>query len=112
MITFFVEVNFRDCWSNKVQTDHCDGKYKKAAITDKNCILIQLYCFLGHNAYTICMCANSNFCNCHNNKNLNGERCPIPPSSAHELRPQKTVLSVVIVLSLAAATIATSVGMA
>ena len=38
MITFFLEVNFRDCWSNKVQTDHCDGKYKKATNTVKNCI--------------------------------------------------------------------------
>ena len=55
------EVNLRDCWTNKADTkSSCDGV----------------------NSLMLCMCADSDFCNCHSNPDLNGEKCPLPPSKA------------------------------
>ena len=66
--TYFVlivtEVKLRDCWTNKADTSSsCDGV----------------------NSLMLCMCANSDFCNCHSNPDLNGEKCPLPPNTATKL---------------------------
>ena len=55
----FSEVNLRDCWTNKAETMTCDGS----------------------DSLMICKCANSDFCNCHSNPDLNGEKCPYPNSA-------------------------------
>ena len=58
------EVKLRDCWTNKADTSSsCDGV----------------------NSLMLCMCANSDFCNCHSNPDLNGEKCPLPPNTATDL---------------------------
>ena len=74
-ILFFIllAVNFRDCWTNKVDSVKCDGHT---------------------NSLKLCYCANSDFCNCHNNPNLNGEECPIPPSSTNKVCLPITLLLV------------------
>jgi len=57
-------VKLRDCWTNKADTTSaCDGV----------------------NSLMLCMCANSDFCNCHSNPDLNGEKCPVPPNNAVKL---------------------------
>lgn len=35
----------------------------------------------GSDSLMICKCANTDFCNCHSNPDLNGEKCPYPNST-------------------------------